>query len=136
MTDTDKIQCNCCKELITNGAPVCYHCGRNQKFLMRCLAPTAQGIALAISIVLVVLSWYQFNEARNQRQSANEALNRAIAAEYRVTKVAKATLSVSESLLNATGRWGFSYSSAEIEKLTRPLKEALAENKGGSGVRP
>lgn len=127
MNDADKIPCNCCNELITKGSPVCYHCGRNQKLLMRCLAPTAQWLGLILSAVLLLLSWRQFNEATRQRQSADAALSRAIAAEHRVTQVAKTTVPIFESLLEAKGTYG-GYSPKEIEKLTRPLKEAIAEN--------
>jgi hypothetical protein len=42
MSDTDKTPCSCCRELIAKGAPVCHYCGRNQKLLVRCLAPTLQ----------------------------------------------------------------------------------------------
>jgi hypothetical protein len=81
MIDTDKTPCNCCRELIAKGAPVCYHCGRNQKRLMRWLAPTLQGIGLLVSAALLMLSWGQFSEATKQRKSADEA--------FRLANVAK-----------------------------------------------
>jgi len=136
MVDTDKTSCNCCGELITKGAHVCHHCGRNQKLLMRCLAPALQWFSLIVSAALLLLAWGQFNEARNQRQSANEALIRAKAAEERVTKVAKASLPVFKSLLTKTGGWGFSYSPREINNLTKPLKDALAESEDKDGLTP
>lgn len=123
MNDADKILCNRCNELITKGAPVCYHCGRDQTRLMRCLAPAS----LIVAVGLLLLSVLQFFEATRQRQSADAALSRAEATERRVTQIAITTVPIFESLLEATGTYG-GYSSKEIEKLTRPLKEAIAEN--------
>lgn len=104
--DADKISCDCCKELITKGASVCYHCGRDQKPLMRRLAPTLQGASLILSAFLFLFSWLEFNEATRQRQSADAALGRAEATERRVTQIAKTTVPIFESLLEATGSYG------------------------------
>lgn len=129
MADVDKKPCSCCREFISIEATTCFHCGRNQNILKRFLNPTSQWIALIISVILVSLSWAQFNEARSQRESANEALNRAKTAEERVTKVASATLPIFESLLGTTGVASGGYSKKEMENLIRPLKEALKQNK-------
>ncbi|CBE70118.1 MAG: hypothetical protein F9K13_01365 [Candidatus Methylomirabilis oxygeniifera] len=143
MNDADKIPCNCCRELITKWAPVCYHCGRNQKPLMRYLTAAP----VMISLTLVVLSWFQFSEARRQRQSAdvallraeaterreeqiakatNAALGRAEAAERCVTKIAKTAIPIFESLLESKGTFG-TYSSKEMGKLLKPFKNAITE---------
>lgn len=143
MNDANKMACNCCSELITKGASACYHCGRNQKRLMRCLAAAP----VMISLALVVLSGFQFSEARRQRQSADAAflsaeatkrraeqiekataaaLGRAEAAERCVTTIAKTAVPIFESLLESKGTWG-TYSPKGMEKLLRPFKDAITE---------
>lgn len=150
--DTEKASCNCCRELIIKGATICYHCGKNQKKIFRLLAPTPQWIALIVSIILVLLSLFQyiearqqriyaenaFNEARKQRISADDAFNKATVVERRVTRIAKATIPLFESLLGKYAWSDSGLSSAEIAKLTKPLKDALIDNTVGigGGVRP
>lgn len=147
LVDTEKTSCNCCRELIIKGATICYHCGKNQNKIFRLLTPTPQWIALIVSIVLVLLSSFQyiearkqrifaenaFIEARKQRISADNAFIKSTDVERRVTKIAKATLPLFESLLVKTGRADGGYTSEEREKLTKALKDALIENKGGIG---
>lgn len=145
--DADKIPCNCCKELITKEASVCYHCRRDQKPLMRRLAPTMQGASLIVAVGLLLFSLLQFIEARRQRQSADAALLRAEATERRaeqiekatdaalgraeatercVIKIAKTAVPIFESLLESKGTWG-TYSSEGRGKLIKPFKDAITE---------
>lgn len=128
MNEAARTPCNCCKEPITKGASVCYRCGRNQKLLMRGLAPTATWLGVIASAVLVLLSWGQFDEAKRQRLSADAAKDRAVAAERCVTQIAEKTIPIFESLLESTGTYG-GYSPEGIEKLIRPLKEAIPKCK-------
>ena len=67
--------CRHCRKSIPEGAAVCYHCGRSQGFAanLQSGAPLITVVSLVLSIVLVILSWLQFNAATKQWTAADKA---------------------------------------------------------------
>jgi exoribonuclease II len=90
-TENNTKHCKFCLSQIRKAAKVCYHCGRDQRWLNRNLS----NIPILVSIGLLLLSSLQLCEARNERISAttaniaaNDAVTRAQKAEEKVLKTA------------------------------------------------
>ena len=82
MPDKTK-DCRHCRESISEAASVCFHCRRSQgKWTARLEsgAPLITVVPIILSIILVIFSWMQFLEAKEQRKSADKAVNEAKAA--------------------------------------------------------
>src|SRR5574337_414550 len=81
-----KVYCKYCKESINEHAKVCYHCGRYQnkiyQYVKYCVSLS--------SIGLLVVSIWQYKEAREDRIDAKEALKQAQKAEKKITDSGKA----------------------------------------------
>jgi hypothetical protein len=68
-TKNDTTHCKFCLSQIRKEAKVCYHCGRDQRWLARNLS----NIPVLVSIGLLILSSIQLLEARNEHISATTA---------------------------------------------------------------
>lgn len=90
MTDNpiNKICCRYCKEQINENAKVCFHCGHYQNNIQY-IKYFATGISIVLSIGLLVVSIWQYREARNERIKAQEALVQAQEALVRAQKAEK-----------------------------------------------
>jgi hypothetical protein len=120
MTDNpiNKICCRYCKEQINENAKVCFHCGHYQNNIQY-IKYFATVISIVLSIGLLVVSIWQYREARNERikaqealVQAQEALMRAQKAEKKITESGKAIAKVILGLSTLKG----SYDSFDVLK--------------------
>jgi len=75
--------CRYCRMEINECARICHHCQSNQNILIANL----DRFALIISMGLLILAFMQFDEARNDRISAEKALNQAEQARIGIEKM-------------------------------------------------
>jgi len=77
---SDHKLCRSCFEEIDVSATVCQHCGQRQGFLGQHFGHISvgiSGVAIVVSIVMMVLAIAQYFEARKQRIDASEAARKA-----------------------------------------------------------
>jgi hypothetical protein len=89
MDDFQK-ECLYCHEHIKVSAKVCFHCGRHQRRIVQYF----DRIGILVSILLLILSFWQAREARLKRIEAEEALKRAEAVENQIRESSKAMAKV------------------------------------------
>jgi cbb3-type cytochrome oxidase subunit 3 len=90
---TNRIGCRYCKEQINENAKVCFHCGHYQNNIQY-IKYFATVISIVISICLLVVSIWQYNEAKKEREEAKKALEHAQKAEKKITDSGKAIAKV------------------------------------------
>jgi hypothetical protein len=82
MTNKTKNCRHCCKS-ISEAATICFHCNKSQikwRAWLESFPPLLSIISIMLSVALVSLSIMQFLEAREQRESASQALENALKA--------------------------------------------------------
>lgn len=122
---TSEIDCIYCASKIMKHAKVCVSCGRDQRWLLNHLK--FDHIGLIIALLMVLLGYLQFKEARKDRLEASEALQRARSAEEisqeaskaisEIKVMAKILAKTNLSLVSRTGRWDSGYSDKEKEEI-------------------
>ena len=97
----DELQKECiyCREIIKQSAKVCYHCGRHQVKLIQYF----DRVGIVISVLLLILSFWQATETRMKRIEADEALKRAQAAETQIREGSKVMAKVFLAMSNMDG---------------------------------
>lgn len=81
-------KCRHCYAPLDPRARVCSSCGRNRNAFLNALR-SAEPLGIIASMVLVVLTFMQFSEARNERIQAARALSEATAAQARAEEAAQ-----------------------------------------------
>lgn len=71
---TETVSCCYCKEQININAKVCFHCGHNQKLYKQWINQHVNLVATIISIFLLVVAYWQYDEAKKERVKAQNAL--------------------------------------------------------------
>lgn len=84
--------CKYCKEQIIIDAKVCNKCGRHQNRFWQYFR--FEQLGLLLTIVLIILSYFQYEKASNEASDANVALKRATLAE----STAQSSLAVIEDI--------------------------------------
>ena len=87
---SDERPCRYCQEPIRNSAKVCYHCSSDQRGFLHHLPP----VGVLVSIGLLVLSTWQFIEARDALGQAREAREATEALALSSAEIILATLAV------------------------------------------
>lgn len=87
MTENQNIYCKYCKEEIKKSARVCFHCGHNQNWYWQWFY---QPLPILVSIVIAIIGYWQYNEAKKEREEAKRALEHAQTAEKKITDASKA----------------------------------------------
>lgn len=107
MTEKQNNRVNClyCKESINENAKICPHCAHHQKKHIQWFNQYINHVATFISIFFLVITFWQYREARNERikaqealVQAQEALVRAQKAEKKITDSGKAIAKVLQAL--------------------------------------
>ena len=85
-------KCKLCKKKIDIDAKVCNHCGSHQKNFNRFLRNT--GLINIVSIIVLILTFIQYNSARNEKKLAQKAQESAEAALEKVKSLRDETIKI------------------------------------------
>ncbi|SOH04157.1 hypothetical protein KSMBR1_1658 [Candidatus Kuenenia stuttgartiensis] len=77
ITENQNVDCYYCKEKIKQNAKICFHCGHYQKKRIQWFNQYINHVATFISIFLLVVAYWQYNEAKKEREDAKKALEHA-----------------------------------------------------------
>lgn len=99
---TETVSCCYCKEQINIDAKVCFHCGHNQKRYMQCFNQYVNHAATIISIFFLVVAYWQYDEAKNERVKAENALEQV----QKVGKTIAKVLLVQSTLKGSINSFG------------------------------
>jgi hypothetical protein len=122
LSQTEGRKCCHCGTLIPDAVPVCYECGRNQKWWKNQFR--IDHIGLLIALAMMLLSFLQFGEVKKERKDAHDAANQAQAAAQDAQKALAVSEQASKHITELAGNAGKMY-----EELQRVRKMSIASQK-------
>lgn len=99
--------CKMCSSEINDNSKICKHCGSDQRWIYRFLRTT--GLINIVAVVVLLLTFIQYHNARNEKILAQEAQKSAENALYQVRELRDETFSITKLSTELTYLQSYKY---------------------------